>query len=80
MRSPLAEALAALGRALGKLGLRWYLFGAQAALLYGAARLTADIGRHRAGGAGYRGALLQAALAAFLVRLDLPLRENRCTV
>jgi hypothetical protein len=43
MRSPLSEALAALGRALGKLGLRWYLFGAQAALLYGAARLTADI-------------------------------------
>ncbi len=44
MRSPLAEALAGLGRALGKLRIRWYLFGAQAALLYGAARLTADIG------------------------------------
>jgi len=43
MHSPLAEALAALGRALGKLRVRWYLFGAQAALLYGAARLTADV-------------------------------------
>lgn len=43
MRSPLAEALAALGRALGTLRVRWYLFGAQAALLYGAARLTADV-------------------------------------
>ena len=43
MRSPLAEALAALARALEKLGVRWYLFGAQAALLYGAARLTADV-------------------------------------
>jgi len=43
MRSPLAEALAALARALKKLDARWYLFGAQAALLYGAARLTADV-------------------------------------
>lgn len=43
MRSPLAEALAALGRALATLRVRWYLFGAQAALLYGAARLTADV-------------------------------------
>lgn len=43
MRSPLADALAGLGRAFGRLRIRWYLFGAQAALLYGAARLTADI-------------------------------------
>ena len=43
MRSPFAETLAALGRALGKLRIRWYLFGAQAALLYGSARLTADV-------------------------------------
>lgn len=43
MRSPRAEALAALGRALATLRVRWYLFGAQAALLYGAARLTADV-------------------------------------
>ncbi|MGH8675633.1 MAG: DUF6036 family nucleotidyltransferase [Burkholderiales bacterium] len=43
MRSPLAEALAALGGVLKTLRLRWYLFGAQAALLYGASRLTADV-------------------------------------
>ena len=43
MRSPLAEALAALARALGTRRVPWYLFGAQAALLYGAARLTADV-------------------------------------
>lgn len=43
MRSLLAEVLAALARALEKLDARWYLFGAQAALLYGASRLTADI-------------------------------------
>ena len=43
MRSPLAEALGALARALDRLDARWYLFGAQAALLYGAARLTADV-------------------------------------
>jgi hypothetical protein len=42
-RSPVADLLAALGAALGAAGARWYLFGAQAALLYGAARLTADV-------------------------------------
>jgi hypothetical protein len=41
--SPLAELLADLHRALTSLGLRWYLFGAQAAILYGVARLTADV-------------------------------------
>lgn len=41
--SPLAELLSALARALGGLGLRWYLFGAQAAILHGTARLTADV-------------------------------------
>jgi hypothetical protein len=42
MRSPVAELLADFGAAVRTLGIRWYLFGAQAALLYGAARLTAD--------------------------------------
>jgi hypothetical protein len=42
VRSPLAEALAALGRGLAELRVPWYLFGAQAAILYGAARLTGD--------------------------------------
>src|SRR5207249_10726702 len=43
MRSPVAELLGALSAVLDRLGVGWYLFGAQAALLYGAARLTADV-------------------------------------
>lgn len=42
-RSPLAELLADLRQTLADLGARWYLFGAQAAILHGAARLTADV-------------------------------------
>jgi hypothetical protein len=42
-RSPLAEVLADLGRAFAAIAVRWYLFGAQAAILYGAARLSADV-------------------------------------
>jgi hypothetical protein len=38
-----AEVYSALERALTPLGLRWYVFGAQAAILYGAVRLTEDI-------------------------------------
>lgn len=41
--SPLADLLADLDRAFTALGIRWYLFGAQAAILYGVARLTADV-------------------------------------
>jgi hypothetical protein len=41
--SPIGELLAAVRAALEPLGIRWYLFGAQAAILYGAARLTADV-------------------------------------
>jgi hypothetical protein len=43
MRSPVADAIAALAAVVQRLGVRWYLFGAQAALLYGAARVTADV-------------------------------------
>lgn len=43
MRSPVAELLNDLASGLNRLGLPWYLFGAQAAILYGAARLTADV-------------------------------------
>jgi hypothetical protein len=43
MPSPVAELLAALHDALEPITPRWYLFGAQAALLHGAARLTADV-------------------------------------
>jgi hypothetical protein len=42
-RSPFAAALADLKRALAALHVDWYVFGAQAALIYGAARITADV-------------------------------------
>lgn len=41
--SSLAELLADLRQGLALLGVRWFLFGAQAAILYGASRLTADV-------------------------------------
>ncbi|MFP6663430.1 MAG: hypothetical protein VCC00_04440 [Deltaproteobacteria bacterium] len=43
MPSGLADLLADLGSALQAAGRDWYLFGAQAAVLYGSARLTADV-------------------------------------
>ncbi len=41
--SPFADLLWTLARALRKLGVRWFLFGAQAAILHGAERLTNDV-------------------------------------
>jgi len=38
-----ADALGALARVLGALELRWYVFGAQAAIVYGASRVTKDV-------------------------------------
>lgn len=43
MPSPFVELLAELAGALSAVGARWYLFGAQAALLHGVARFTADV-------------------------------------
>lgn len=43
MHSPFADVLAAFARAFERAGVRWYLFGAQAAIIHGAARLTADV-------------------------------------
>lgn len=41
---PLAELLAELQSVpFAALGVRWFLFGAQAAILYGVARLSADV-------------------------------------
>lgn len=40
---PAVEVLRDLGEVLKRLGLRWYLFGAQAAIYYGSSRLTADV-------------------------------------
>jgi hypothetical protein len=42
-RSPVADLLADLERAFMALDMPWYLFGAQAAIVYGVARLTADV-------------------------------------
>lgn len=39
----IARVLQDLERAFSGLGLRWYLFGAQAAIIHGAARVTADL-------------------------------------
>lgn len=43
MRSPVGELLASLARGMSDARVEWYLFGAQAAILHGAARLTADV-------------------------------------
>ncbi len=43
VRSPVADLLADLAAALDAQRIPWYLFGAQAAIVYGVARLTADV-------------------------------------
>jgi hypothetical protein len=43
MRSPVADLLGDLAGAMDAQGIPWYVFGARAAILYGAARLTADV-------------------------------------
>ena len=43
MRSPVVELLAGLALALDGARTPWFLFGAQAAILHGSARLTADV-------------------------------------
>ena len=43
MRSPFLELLRSAGEVFDSLGVGWYLFGAQAALIHGASRLTADV-------------------------------------
>ena len=43
MSSHIGDVLAALGTCFNSLGVRWYLFGAQAAIFHGVARLTADV-------------------------------------
>jgi hypothetical protein len=43
VRSPVADLLDDLRRTFDALGVSWYLFGAQAAVAYGVARLTADV-------------------------------------
>lgn len=43
MPSAASSTLADVARALESLGVRWYLFGAQAAIHYGSPRVTADV-------------------------------------
>lgn len=43
MRSPVADLLADLNAAFTAIGVEWFLFGAQAAIVYGVARLTGDV-------------------------------------
>jgi hypothetical protein len=43
VRSPVADLLSDLGAGLSEIDAPWYLFGARAAILYGVARLTADV-------------------------------------
>ena len=43
MASLLADLLTDLGAAFNRTSARWYIFGAQAAIVYGTARLTADV-------------------------------------
>ena len=43
MASNLAELFSSLATVFNKSSLRWYVFGAQAAIFYGSARLTADV-------------------------------------
>lgn len=43
MASPDVEVFRCLDAALSPLGVRWYVFGAQAAIIHGAARFTQDI-------------------------------------
>jgi Nucleotidyl transferase of unknown function (DUF2204) len=41
--SPLADLLRALSVSFAEIGARWYVFGAQAAIVHGSARLTGDV-------------------------------------
>ena len=69
VRSPFADVLSSLSRALQALGVRWFLFGAQAAIVYGAERLTNDVDV-----TVDAGDLPTAALVAHLARAGFELR------
>lgn len=70
-RSPVADVLAALAGGFGSTGTPWYLFGAQAALVLGAARLTSDVDVTAFPGSVTTAALLRGVLdAGFVSRVD----------
>ena len=69
--SPVAELLSRLDAALGALGVPWFLFGAQAAAAYGAARLTADVDLTvRLGETSVQGLVSALARAGFASRVE----------
>ena len=75
MRSPVADLLASLGAALAAVRVEWYLFGAQAAIVYGVARLTADVDITARVPPGLSNQALIEALApeGFRLRFDAPM-------
>lgn len=74
MRSPVADLLADLGAAFAAVDVEWFLFGAQAAIVYGVARLTADVDVTARVPAGLSNAALTEALElyGFRRRFDSP--------
>ena len=74
MRSPVADLLADLAAALSTVHVDWFLFGAQAAIVYGVARLTGDVDVTARAPAGLPNAALAEALVqrGFRPRFDNP--------
>ena len=74
MRSPVADLLAGLGSAFTAIDVEWFLFGAQAAIVYGVARLTGDVDVTARVPAGLPNAALIDALEqrGFRRRFDSP--------
>jgi hypothetical protein len=71
MHSLFAELLAALAPVLQQLGVGWYLFGAQAAMLHGAERLTADVDvTVHLGGRGSKDLVHALTRAGFRMRIE----------
>jgi hypothetical protein len=69
--SPLAELLAGLRDAFATVEVPWYLFGAQAAIVHGAARLSADVDvTVRAGDVPLRSLLEALAGRGFVPRVE----------
>lgn len=70
MSLPAADVLGDLGRMLDAAGVDWYLFGAQAALLRGSRRSTADVDVTVFAGAVPPRELLGKLSGAFELRVD----------
>jgi hypothetical protein len=82
MRSPVADLLADLAAAFAAVNVEWFLFGAQAAIAYGVARLTADVDVTARVPARLPNAVWVEALArrGFLPRFDDPAMLEHASV